>query len=194
MGIFLWIVAALVAAVVVWVVVIYARVRSLGAGITRTWGHIQEQLTRRESAVRELVAVAKGRNEEGLRWRQVQEALERARRAHDGPLGASQCHATLVTVAVELVHALKEESDPATALGVAHAANMMVRAESRIAQYRKILERLVRQNNGLRSNVPSGLIASTFCGCRVREYYPADDQQTADALKEAAQKSTTKEA
>ncbi len=193
MGTFWWVVAAFAAAVVISVVAICVRARSLNAGIARTWGHIQEQLTRRESAVRELVALARARDERALPWPEAQGALEHARKAHDSPLGASQCHAALVVRAVELVHALRAETDPDTLLGVEHAANMMVRAESRITQYRKILERLVRQNNELRASVPSGLIASTFCGCRLREFYPADDQQTADALKEAPQKTTRTE-
>ena len=179
---FWWIVAVIVGVPVVYAAVVGARVRTCDRGIERTWGRIQEQLTQRESAVRELIALAREVTGQELPWEATQAALERAREVRDSSLAASQVQEALTKRTVELIEAMSAPSEPEASLRWERALKMLARAEERVARFRKIFERSVRANNALVDSLPGGLIARLF-GCRLREYYPADDRLMARALK-----------
>ena len=172
----------MVAAVVVYMIVVCVRVRMLERAHDRTWSRIQEQLTRRESAVREIVALAKA--ETGLAWEAVQSALECARACHETALEAARVQEELLDRTTELLRAMSAPEDPGAALKMEHALKVLVRAEDRIAQFRKIFNKaVVWPNNALLEGAPAGSVARLF-GCRRRDSFHANDRVMSEAFKE----------
>ena len=184
---FWWILLGAACALAVYLLVVYAQVRSLDAGLQRTWARIQEQLTQRESAVRELIALARELPGNEPAWRDVQSVLERARDLHDSPLAASQIQDVLARRTAELVSAMPAHSEAQWSLRMDRALKTLTRCEDRIARFRRIFERSVRKNNALRKRGLGGLVARLL-GCRLREYYPADDRLIARSLREDARR------
>ncbi|MFP5319315.1 MAG: LemA family protein [Acidimicrobiia bacterium] len=169
-----WILLALVALVLLWLVVTYNRFVKLRNRIANAWAQIDVQLRRRYDLIPNLVETVKGY---AKHEREAFEAVTRARAAAiaaDGVRDQAQAE-NMITGALKSLFAVAEAyPDLKANANFLSLQEELSATEGRIAYARQFYNDAVQQMNTKVQSFPSNLVANAF-GFREHEYFEADD-------------------
>jgi LemA protein len=174
----LWLVTALVVALMVWAVVAYNRLVRLHNQVRTAWADVDVQLMRRHDLVPQLVAAVKGYagHEKALLETATQlraEALAEKSPARLGEVESALEHATGRLLALQEAYPDLKASGNFLAL-----QRDLVEVENQLQYARRFYNGAVRDYNDAVQRVPDLAVARTFAFTS-GEFYQAEDEQRA---------------
>jgi LemA protein len=173
-----WIVAAVIAALLVWVVFIYNRLVRLRNQVRNAWADIDVQLTRRHDLVPQLVTAVKGyAGHEKAVLEAVTELRNRAL-AEKSPARLGEVESALEAAMTRLFALQEAYPDLKASENFLALQRDLVEVENHLQYARRFYNGAVRDYNDAVQRVPDLVIAQGFA-FKNGEFYQAESEQRA---------------
>jgi LemA protein len=173
-----WIVAAVIAALLVWVVFIYNRLVRLRNQVRNAWADIDVQLTRRHDLVPQLVTAVKGyAGHEKAVLEAVTELRNRAL-AEKSPARLGEVESALEEAMTRLFALQEAYPDLKASENFLALQRDLVEVENHLQYARRFYNGAVRDLNDAVQRVPDLVIARAFAFAN-GEFYQAESEQRA---------------